>query len=117
MTEHSEAQAKPDREPWPKWRVRLARLSPYSLEIPAQLERLRKLTLGLTIVPGFMATIVFTLLTIFGRPDIGALAVCLIFGPIIALAWWDYCRIARQARAWMASQASALNERAESQSS
>lgn len=97
-----------DVTPWPKWRIRLARLSPYAIDIPEQLKRLRQLTLGLTIVPAFMGTIVFTLLTIFGRPDIGAVSVCLIFGPIIALAWWDYVRIARQARAFLAAQANQM---------
>lgn len=91
--------------PWPKWRIRLARLSPYTIEIPEQLKRLRQLTLGLTIVPAFMGTIVFILLSVFGRPDIGAMSVCLIFGPMIALAWWDYVRIARQARTYLAAQA------------
>ncbi len=89
---------------WPKWRIRLARLSPYTIDIPEQLKRLRQLTLGLTIVPALMGTIVFTLLSVFGRPDIGAMSVGLIFGPMIALAWWDYLRIARQARAFLAAQ-------------
>lgn len=97
--------SKPTVMPWPKWRIRLARLSPYAIDITEQLKRLRQLTLGLTIVPAFMGTIVFTLLSVFGRPDIGAMSVCLIFGPMIALAWWDYVRIARQARAYLASRA------------
>jgi len=104
MTDNSDTATNPNRELWPKWRIRLARLSPYAIDIPTQLERLRKLTLGLTIVPGFMAAIVLTLLTVFGRPDIGLVAISLIFGPIIALAWWDYLRIARQARAYLARQ-------------
>lgn len=104
----------PNREPWPKWRIRLARLSPYTIDIPAQLERLKKLTIGLTIVPGFMATIVLTLLTVFGRPDIGLFAICLIFGPMIALAWWDYLRIARQAREYLAKQAAESKSPADS---
>lgn len=105
MTDTSDPASKPSPESWPKWRIRLARLSPYTIDIPTQLERLRKLTLGLTIVPGFMAAIVLTLLTVFGRPDIGLVAIGLIFGPMIALAWWDYLRIARQAREYMARQA------------
>lgn len=89
--------------PWPSWRVRLARLSPYTLEINEQLDRLYQLTIALTIVPGIMAAIILTLLTAFGRPDIGLIAILIIFGPIIALAWRDYRRIARQARAYLAS--------------
>lgn len=73
------------------------------LEIKDQLERLRQLTIVLTVVPGIMATIILVLFTIFGRPDIGLLAVLLIFGPIIALAWYDYLRIARQAHLYLAS--------------
>lgn len=96
---------KPTDTPWPKWRIRLARLSPYTIDIPEQLKRLRQLTIGLTIVPAFMGTIVLILLSVFGRPDIGAMSVCLIFGPMIALAWWDYVRIARQARDYLAVQA------------
>lgn len=113
MNPASEAAADDDREPWPKWRIRLARLSPYTIDIPGQLERLRKLTLGLTIVPAFMAMIVFTLLTTFGRPDVGAVAVCLIFGPMIAIAWWDYLRIARQARDYLARKSNASRESAD----
>lgn len=104
MSEPSGTSKPTDDTPWPKWRIRLARLSPYTIDIPQQLKRLRQLTLGLTIVPAFMGTIVFTLLSVFGRPDIGAMSVCLIFGPMIALAWWDYVRIARQARAHLAAQ-------------
>lgn len=105
MSEAPDSAKTRDRTPWPKWRVRLARLSPYEIDIPLQLNRLRQLTIGLTIVPAAMGTIILTLLTIFGRPDIGLFSVCLIFGPMIALAWWDYLRIARQARAYLASQA------------
>jgi len=108
-----EAASDDDRQPWPKWRIRLARLSPHTIDIPVQLERLRKLTLGLTIVPGFMAMIVLTLLTIFGRPDIGLVAICLIFGPMIALAWWDYLRISRQAREYLARKTNAAGVGAE----
>jgi hypothetical protein len=71
------------------------------MDMAEQLERLRRLTLGLTIVPAVMATIVFALLTLFGRPDIGAIAVSVIFGPMIALAWWDYLHIAKKARAYL----------------
>ncbi|MBI1323661.1 hypothetical protein GC170_10810 [bacterium] len=105
MSEPSGTPKPTDDTPWPKWRIRLARLSPYAIDIPEQLKRLRQLTIGLTVVPAFMGTIVLTLLSVFGRPDIGAMSVCLIFGPMIALAWWDYLRIARQARAYLAAQA------------
>lgn len=114
MNQRSAAATASDRITWPKWRIRLARLSPYTIDIPTQLERLRRLTLGLTIVPSFMGAIVFTLLALFGRPDVGAIAVIAIFGPMIALAWWDYVRIARQARAFLASQADARDIRPDS---
>lgn len=90
-------------ESWPAWRIRLARLSPYSLEIHEQLERLYQLTILLTVVPSVMALIILSLFTVFGRPDIGLIAVTIIFGPIIAIAWRDYRRIARQARQYLAS--------------
>lgn len=93
-----------DNAPWPKWRVRLSRLSPYTMDIEEQLERLYQLTIMLTIVPGVMAGIILTIFTLFGRPDVGAIAVTLIFGPMIGLAWRDYRRINRQARLFLASQ-------------
>lgn len=96
-------QAEMTQEPWPRWRVRLARLSPFSIEIEEQLDRLHKLTIALTIVPGIMATIILVLFIVFGRPDIGLIAISLIFGPMIGMAWWDYRRIARQARTYLAS--------------
>jgi hypothetical protein len=93
-----------DTAPWPKWRVRLSRLSPYTMDIEEQLERLYELTIMLTIVPGVMAAIILTIFTLFGRPDVGAIAVTMIFGPMIGLAWRDYRRINRQARLFLASQ-------------
>lgn len=90
-------------ELWPRWRVRLARLSPYAVDIENQLERLYRLTIALTVVPGIMAAIILSLFTLFGRPDIGLIAISVIFGPMIGLAWWDYRRIARQARIYLAS--------------
>lgn len=90
-------------EPWPRWRIRLARLSPYALEIEQQLDRLYRLTVALTIVPGVMAAIVLTLFVLFGRADVGLISIALIFGPMIGLAWWDYRRISRQARTYLAS--------------
>lgn len=92
-------------EVWPKWRVRLARLSPYTIDIEEQLEQLRRLTIVLTIVPGFMASIILVLFTIFGRPDIGLLVILIIFGPIIGIAWRDYLRIKKEAHAFLAAQA------------
>lgn len=92
-------------EVWPKWRVRLARLSPYTIDIEEQLEKLRQLTIVLTLVPGFMATIILVLFTIFGRPDIGLVVVLIIFGPIIGIAWRDYLRIKKEAHAFLAAQA------------
>ena len=92
-------------EVWPKWRVRLARLSPYTIDIEEQLVQLRKLTIVLTIVPGFMATLILVLFTIFGRPDIGLVVILIIFGPIIGIAWRDYLRIKEEARAFLTAQA------------
>lgn len=88
---------------WPRWRVRLARLSPYTIEVSEQLDRLYHLTIVLTIVPGIMAFIVLSLFLIFGRLDIGLVAILIIFGPMIGLAWLDYRSIARQARHYLAS--------------
>lgn len=90
---------------WPYWRVRLARLSPYTSDIEDQLERLRQLTIVLTIVPGIMATIIFVLFTIFGRPDVGFLVILILFGPIIGIAWRDYSRIKKEAHAFLKAQA------------
>ena len=50
-----------------------------------------------------MAAIILALFIVFGRPDIGLIAISLIFGPMIGMAWWDYRRIARQARTYLAS--------------
>ncbi|MFM7317927.1 MAG: hypothetical protein ACKO5E_13360 [bacterium] len=97
----SETQSSPDS--WPAWRIRLARLSPYTLEVQEQLDRLYQLTILLTVVPSVMALIIFSLFTVFGRPDIGIIAITVIFGPMIAIAWRDYRRIARQARQYLAS--------------
>ena len=95
---------RPPAEAWPKWRIRLARLSPYTIEIEEQLERLRQLTIMLTIVPGVMAAIILLIFTVFGRPDVGLISVTVIFGPMISLAWWDYRRINRKARIYLAAE-------------
>ncbi len=65
--------------------------------IEDQLARYRRVTWMLTAVPAFVATVLFTLFTVFRRPDIGAVVAAILFLPLVAGAWFGYFLLQRRA--------------------
>jgi multisubunit Na+/H+ antiporter MnhB subunit len=101
-----------------RWRVRerdwarkLGRLRLGVEPLEEQLERYRRTTWALAIVPGVIALMFLTLFTVFGRPDIGLIVVLILFVPMILCAWLGYTRLKRPAAAYLADRASFENEK------
>ena len=64
-----------------EWRRKLGRLRLGVEPLDEQLARYRRVTWALTAVPAIIAVMFLGLFTAFGRPDIGALVVVILFGP------------------------------------
>lgn len=98
-----------DREHY--WRRKLGRLRLGAEPLGEQLERYRRVTWALTLVPSAIALMFIALFTVFGRPDIGLILVAILLAPVVAFAWLDYARLARNARLYQAERASFVDWR------
>lgn len=87
----------------PPDRRRLARLRlhPGAEPIAVQVERHRRTTVALTLIPAGIAAIFVLIFAGFGRPDVGAAVAGVVVGPVVLVAWWDYLRIRAAAAALM----------------
>jgi hypothetical protein len=94
-----------------EWRRRLGRLRLGVEPIEEQLERYRRVTWALTAVPAIIAVMFLGLFIAFGRFDIGAVVVAILFGPIIVFSWLGFKKLERRARAYLAELARFESER------
>ena len=83
------------------WRRRLSRLRLDAEPIEVQVERYRRVTWGLTVLPGLIAVGFVSLFTAFGRPGIGAVVAGVLLSPIVVIAWFDFARLSRGASAYL----------------
>jgi hypothetical protein len=79
-----------------RWRKKLRRLRFGAEPLEVQVEKYRRTTIALTVVPSFIGLMVLAIFTAFRRPDIGLVAVLVIFMPMISLAWFDFWLLARR---------------------
>jgi hypothetical protein len=85
-----------------EWRRKLGRLRLGAEPIEEQLARYRRVTWVLTAVPSLLALAFLTLFAVFGRPDIGFIVILILLLPIVIVAWFDYAKLARRARRYLA---------------
>jgi len=107
VKEHDEAWLERKRA----WSRKLGRLRLGVEPLEVQLERYRRVTWALTVIPAVISLLFVTLFTVFGRPDIGILLVVLLLLPIAVSAWYDYFRLSRRAREYEADYRAYLAER------
>jgi hypothetical protein len=94
-----------------EWRRKLGRLRLGVEPLEEQLTQYRRVTWSLTAVPAIIAVMFLALFTAFGRPDIGALVVAILFGPVIAFSWLGFKKLERRAHAYLAELARFESER------
>jgi hypothetical protein len=82
------------------WQERLGRLRLNAEPIQDQVIRHLRVTWVLTGVVTLLGAVFFTLFTGFGRPDIGSVLVCVLTGPILSIAWYDYFKMKRAAESF-----------------
>lgn len=82
---------------WPErerqWQPKLGRIRLGAEPVEVQLERYRRVTWALTIVPLLLATFIVALFAAFRRPDVGAILGAVLFVPVVAFAWFDFVRL------------------------
>jgi hypothetical protein len=83
------------------WRRRLGRLKLGVEPIEEQLERYRRVTWALTVIPGAIAMLFLSLFWAFGAPLLGLAVSGVVLGPIIAFAWLDFLRLRRRANRYL----------------
>jgi len=69
--------------------------------LETQLARVRRVTWVLCGVVAALSLFFLTLFTAFGRPDVGAAVVAVLFGPIVGFAWFDDVTLHRNARSYL----------------
>jgi hypothetical protein len=79
------------------WRRKLGRLRLGVEPIEEQLARYRRVTWGLTAVPGVLAIMFFTLFAVFRYPLVGLVLDAVLLLPIVLGAWADYALMASRA--------------------
>jgi hypothetical protein len=89
-----------NREAW--WRRKLGRLRLGVEPLEEQVERYRRATWALTVVPAILAVMFLALFTAFGRPDIALLLIAILLLPIVVFAWIDQVLLAQRARRYLA---------------
>jgi hypothetical protein len=87
------------RETW--WRRKLGRLRLGVEPIEEQLQRYRRVTWALTVVPSVLAVMFVALFAVFGRPDIGLIFSAIVLLPIVLGAWLNHALLARRARQYL----------------
>jgi hypothetical protein len=89
---------------WPAreryWRWKLRRLRFNAEPLGDQVKKYRRATTVLTIVPAGIGLIFLGIFAAFRRPDVGLILSGVILVPIVAGAWLDYWRLARNVRAY-----------------
>lgn len=82
------------------WQRRLGRIRLGAEPVSEQLAKYRRVTLAISAVALGIGAIIIAILTAFRAPAIGAAVAFILFGPMIALAWWDYSRLQSRVRAY-----------------
>ena len=85
-----------------EWSRKLGRLRLGVEPLEEQLDRYRRVTWGLTVVPGVIAVMFLSLFAVFGRPDIGLILVAILPLPVIVFSWVGYKKLERRADAYRA---------------
>jgi hypothetical protein len=85
----------PDRQR--EWRKALGRIKIGVEPIPEQVERLRLVSLVMTVVSGGIGAIFIALFTAFRHPWIGLTVAGVIVGPVIASSWIGFARLKARA--------------------
>lgn len=81
-----------------QWRRKLGRLRLGVEPLAEQLDRYRRVTIALTVVPGVIALMFLALFTAFDAPLLGLAVVGVVLAPIVLFAWLDYARLRRRVR-------------------
>lgn len=84
------------------WARKLGRLRLGVESLDEQLAKYRRVTWALTAIPGGIAILFLGLFSVFGRPGIGLILVGILLAPVVAIAWLDYARLARNVRLYQA---------------
>ncbi len=95
-----------------EWARKLGRLRLGVEPIEEQLARYRRVTWALSVFPGIIALIIFSLFFAFGRPDIGFFVVVILFVPMILFAWLGFYKLERRAAAYQAERLDHERQRA-----
>jgi hypothetical protein len=80
------------------WSRKLGRLRLDAEPLAEQLDRYRRVTVALTVMPGVISLMFLALFTAFGAPLVGLVVVGVILAPITLFAWLDFARLSRRVR-------------------
>jgi ABC-type transport system involved in cytochrome bd biosynthesis fused ATPase/permease subunit len=94
-----------------EWARKLGRLRLGVEPLDEQLLRYQRVTWAIMIVVGIIVLMFLALFSVFERPDIGAMVVCLLFLPMIAFAWLGFRKLERRTAAYQAERAAYESER------
>lgn len=83
------------------WQRRLRRIRFGAEPVEEQVERYRRVTWALTVVPLAIGLMFVALFWAFRRPDVGVLLAVILLLPVISIAWLDYLLLSRRVQAYL----------------
>ena len=83
------------------WSKKLGRIRLGAEPVLVQLEKYRRVTIGLTVVPFCVGLMFVALFSAFGRPDVGLILASVLFVPVVAIAWIDFAVLSNRVKGYM----------------
>jgi hypothetical protein len=88
-----------------RWQRALGRLRLAAEPIEEQLDKYRRVTWALTVVPLIIGAMFVALFSAFRRPDLGVLMAALLVLPVVVFAWLDFSRLRHRAEQYLRERA------------
>ena len=83
------------------WSKKLGRIRLGAEPVEVQLDKYRRVTIGLTVVPFCVGLMFVALFSAFGRPDVGLILASVLFVPVVAIAWIDFAVLNARVKAYL----------------
>jgi hypothetical protein len=83
------------------WKNKLGRIRLGAEPVEQQLDKYRRVTWMLSVLPLGLGLFIVALFTAFRRPDVGVILAAILFVPVVSIAWLDFVRLRARVRAYL----------------
>ena len=83
------------------WSKKLGRIRLGVEPVQVQLDKYRRVTIGMTVFPFSVGLMFVALFSAFGRPDVGLILASVLFIPVVAIAWIDFAVLSSRVKRYL----------------